>query len=467
MAAVPSTPGPVYEVTLDIDREAAGAVEEWLAAHVREMLELPGFVRAVTWSADSDDPGRVRRVTQYFLEDEAALESYLAGPAERMRREGLERFPERYTATRRVLRHADSTDPVAAPVSSCLNCGTLLTGQYCASCGQRAKSRLISIFELLRDAFGDLFELDSRLWQTLGPLAVRPGKLTRDYLMGRRARYMPPFRTYLVLSLAFFLIAFNPLAKLSLMLEPVEQDQQQEPPSPARAAEIREQVLRDLEAEGGAVGEAARRALEEADSAARAAEQAPPTVPEPPAAAGADRSGLQADTNCEFEDFDPAVLPGWLGRRLTRERLEAVCERVNADGGRAFLDALVDNIPASLFILLPLMALVLKVLYPMSRRYYVEHLLFVLHFHAFVFLILTVDVLFSRAAALLHVPVVENLAGFAVGVYVPVYLYKGLRRVYGQGRAATLSKFVLLLLAYFAGLLLILLFVLLYTALSL
>lgn len=466
MAAAVSSPGPVYEVTLDIDRELAAQVEEWLASHVREMLELPGFVRAVTWSSDSEDPARVRRVTQYFLEDEAALESYLAGPAERMRRDGLERFPGRFTATRRVLRHADSADEVAAPVATCLNCGTLLTGQYCASCGQRAKSRLISIFELLRDAFGDLFELDSRLWRTLLPLAVRPGQLTRDYLMGRRARYMPPFRTYLVLSLAFFLIAFNPLEKLSLLLAPVEQEQQQEPPSPARAAEIREQVLRDLQAEGGAVGEAARQALEEAD---RAASDMPPDAPEPPGPANdAARPGLKVDTSCEFEDFDPAMLPGWLGRRLTRERLEEVCERVNADDGRAFLNALLDNIPASLFILLPLMALVLKALYPMSRRYYVEHLLFVLHFHAFVFLILTLDVLFSRAAALLRLPgFIENLTAVAVGVYVPVYLYKALRRVYGQGRAATLSKFVLLFFAYFAGLVVILLFVLLYTALSL
>ena len=104
---------------------------------------------------------------------------------------------------------------------ACLNCGTELQGQYCGHCGQRASSRLISLWELTRDAFGDLFELDSRLWRTLVPLLIRPGRLTRDYLEGRRARYMPPFRMYLVLSVVFFVVAFfDPRDDLSLLFEP-------------------------------------------------------------------------------------------------------------------------------------------------------------------------------------------------------------------------------------------------------
>ena len=182
-----SAPGPVYEVSLSIDREAAAEFDEWLASHVREMLELPGFVRAVTFSAEDDDPARVRRITQYYLETDEALETYLAGPAEVMRQEALAKFPDRFVASRRVLHHADTAEETSTPVEACLNCGALLNGQYCAHCGQRARTRLISIWELVRDAVGDLFELDSRLWQTLIPLAARPGRLTREYLLGRRA----------------------------------------------------------------------------------------------------------------------------------------------------------------------------------------------------------------------------------------------------------------------------------------
>ena len=120
-----------------------------------------------------------------------------------------------------VLRQIDTAEDTKKPVEVCLNAGTKLAGQYCGNCGQRATSRLISVWELLRDAVGDRLELDSRLWRTLVPLVIRPGQLTRDYLEGRRARVMPPFRMYLVLSILFFLVAFfDPREELGILFEP-------------------------------------------------------------------------------------------------------------------------------------------------------------------------------------------------------------------------------------------------------
>jgi hypothetical protein len=140
---------------------------------------------------------------------------------------------------------------------------------------------------------------------------------------------------------------------------------------------------------------------------------------------------------------------------------------VVADNGRSFINQLLDNIPAGLFVLLPLMALVLKMLYPLSKRYYVEHLLFVLHFHAFFFLILTLQILFSRMAGWFGFPAtITNLSVFAVSLYVPVYLYKAMRRVYAQGRAITLLKYFLLILTYGVGLTFMLMFAAFYTAFS-
>jgi len=98
------------------------------------------------------------------------------------------------------------------------------------------------------------------------------------------------------------------------------------------------------------------------------------------------------------------------------------------------------------------MALVLKLLYPLSKRYYVEHLLFVVHFHAFFFLILILQILFTRIVSLLSLP--ETLADvtvFAVSLYIPVYLYRSMRHVYEQGRLATIPKYLVLLAAYLAG----------------
>lgn len=355
------------------------------------------------------------------------------------------------------------------PTPHCLNCGSPLAGQYCSRCGQRARSRLISVWELVRDAFGDLFELDSRLWQTLLPLMFRPGRLTRDYLRGRRARFMPPFRTYLVLSVVFFLVAFfEPERHFGFLLEPSD-----EPVSAAEeaaaAAEIRQQVLDDLAREGIVVDGQTPAA---ADPGEDEGEDPGEDPGEKEGGTGNTGANIQfADgkpiVNCNFDDAGLDGLPDWLSRRLTPERLRSACEKIRADSGEQFVDQLLDNVPASLFILLPLMALVLKVLYPLSKRYYVEHLLFVLHYHAFVFLVLTLEVLWSRFASLIRLPeFISDLTVFVISIYIPVYLYRSMRRVYEQGRTITILKFLPLVIAYFIGFMFILVMATFYTAFS-
>ncbi|MDH3749972.1 MAG: hypothetical protein OEU40_05205, partial [Gammaproteobacteria bacterium] len=142
----------------------------------------------------------------------------------------------------------------------------------------------------------------------------------------------------------------------------------------------------------------------------------------------------------------------WLARRLTVERMQRVCERTRLDDGRALIDNLLDNIPAALIVLLPLMAFVLKALYPLSKRYYVEHLLFFVHFHAFFFLILSLQILFARLSAMLRVPEPIIILTLVIAAfYVPVYLFVAMRRVYGQGRFVTFIKYIALITAYLLG----------------
>ena len=105
--------------------------------------------------------------------------------------------------------------------------------------------------------------------------------------------------------------------------------------------------------------------------------------------------------------------------------------------------------PIALLVLLPIMAFVLKLLYPLSRRYYVEHLLFFIHFHAFLFVLITLQILWTRLIVLvgLH-EAIAVLPVVATSFYVPVYLYKSMRRVYGQGHLWTSAKFVALAATY-------------------
>jgi len=105
-----------------------------------------------------------------------------------------------------------------------------------------------------------------------------------------------------------------------------------------------------------------------------------------------------------------------------------------------------------LFVLLPLMALVLKIIYPLSKRFYVEHLLFVVHYHAFFFLLLTLQILFARFAALIGIPNdATDVVMIGAAIYVPVYLFRSMQHVYDQGVSVTAIKFVFLGISYFVG----------------
>jgi hypothetical protein len=137
-----------------------------------------------------------------------------------------------------------------------------------------------------------------------------------------------------------------------------------------------------------------------------------------------------AEAECQVDDFSISG-PEWLKRRLTPERLVHICEQVKKDKGRQFLQNLYDNMPIALIVLLPL---------------------FFVHFHAFMFLILTLQILIGRLNSALPTPeAIGILLIVAASFYVPVYLFVAMRRVYGQGRLLTTAKYVALTVAYLAG----------------
>ena len=182
---------------------------------------------------------------------------------------------------------------------------------------------------------------------------------------------MPPFRMYLVLSIVFFLIAFfDPREELGILFEPAATSTSQSQETAGEADEILEEDLPELARDGIVVadpGEAAGASAE--DEAADDFRGITVSF----------ASDGEPNEDCNIEELEMSEWPVWLSSRLTEERLKLACDRIIEDDGRIFGQKLLYNVPAALFILLPLMALVLKVLYPLSKRYYVEHLLFVVH----------------------------------------------------------------------------------------
>jgi hypothetical protein len=85
------------------------------------------------------------------------------------------------------MRNADGSAAVAA---ACRNCGAGSPGTYCPQCGQETNLVLPSAAAFLREATGRYVAFDGRMWRTLANLVLRPGFLTREYLAGRRRRYV-------------------------------------------------------------------------------------------------------------------------------------------------------------------------------------------------------------------------------------------------------------------------------------
>ncbi|MBI5069280.1 MAG: DUF3667 domain-containing protein [Deltaproteobacteria bacterium] len=329
-------------------------------------------------------------------------------------------------ATPAAAAPAPAGQPLAtAPASVCRNCDAPLFGPYCARCGQQVRGSARALSTLLFDARDALIHLDSRLWRTLHALSLRPGRLTAEYFAERRASYLPPFRLYLVLSLAFFtLAAFDRLrfGDGEMPLEVSEEARKEAQREVARAAE-----------EARASGAPAEK-LAVLDQVARRLEKSGETP-------GADRK-LDVPPEKACEGIEVTGSP-----RIQAALIEA-CKRNVGDRGRTLYRTVVANIPRMMFVFLPLMALFLKAVYWRPRRYYVEHLVFFLHAHAALFLVAIAAMAVRTLARWTGLGWLGGLAAFAGWAYATWYVWRALRIYYGQGKLLTALKFFALGVAY-------------------
>lgn len=96
--------------------------------------------------------------------------------------------------------------PIEPELLSCQNCEHQFVGKFCPNCGQSVKELERPIRFMIADFMGTIITFDTRLVKTLVTILFKPGFLTIDFLAGRRARYMPPFRFYLFISFVMFLL---------------------------------------------------------------------------------------------------------------------------------------------------------------------------------------------------------------------------------------------------------------------
>ncbi len=130
-------------------------------------------------------------------------------------------------------------------MSNCLNCGAALSGSYCADCGQAEVTGRLRVREILDDAIANLFNLDSKVPRTIVGLTREPGRVAAEYVAGRRASYVAPFRYCLIVVAAMLLLYtafdFDPVNIQATTSSPDVEVQQ-------RTEEIRIEIVRIVNA---------------------------------------------------------------------------------------------------------------------------------------------------------------------------------------------------------------------------
>jgi hypothetical protein len=381
-------------------------------------------------------------------------------------------------------------DPVPTPVAAatprrCENCGAPLLGEHCHACGQPIKGLVRHFSSILGDFFDTVFNIDSRVLRTLGPLLTRPGFLSLEYFAGRRVRYVTPMRLFLFLSLvAFFAI------QASIDLEPdaadgisvgapgktveVKDADIENATSAAQVETARTEALRELsqarkdlkDVPAAAVGVAGIEIAEQQinESADRRlawikrAEANRKAGKPPPSPSDEDTDKFSFPV--KGKPWDPVSNPvafGWLpdavNRNLNRRMARARSVLKASNSEKPVVEALFNVLPQTLIVLMPIFALMLKIAYWFKRRLFMEHLIVALHSHSFISLALCLVIGFSWMQEWLA-PVSgfwHGLFGWGIGLtsaWIPIYLLLMQKRVYGQGWLMTLVKFGVLGICY-------------------
>lgn len=325
--------------------------------------------------------------------------------------------------------------------AACENCHTPLAGEYCHHCGQPAHNPLKSFAHAVEDVFESFWHLDGRIFRTLRELWI-PGRIACNYLAGQRVRYLPPLRLFVIMSLFAFFVARLAVSTDAGLLEVDAGDERFA--ALATVAEVerqRDELLAGLaDADGGnAVAATALAASREAIRAAarqRIDELEGRRTPREP------KLDLNLELDSSGRPWHPVdnpvhydFLPHWANASLNHrlERLQANLQP-GPERGTQLLRQFLAALPPALFVMMPLLALVLRLLYWRRPMGYLEHLVVALYSHAWLLTALLLGSAASALADLAGVAVLSSLASLLatlLWVGVPVYLWIMQRRVYG------------------------------------
>ncbi len=330
--------------------------------------------------------------------------------------------------------------------NTCLNCDVPLdiTDRFCNYCGQTNTTKKLSFKDFFDEFFSSLISYDSRLRHTIIALLFSPGKISKDYIEGKRVRYANPFRFYLSVSIIFFIITGmltdfgdvnygssgnkkeNSALKFDFgeneskkeeanQITSIDSSQKTEPKTNLPKT-YKDKYYSEQDLENMVFFDNLNKRYNLYQEYFRDTEIKNPSL-------GLDNL---KHTNTSYHKW------------IYNKAVQSSDFEGNAEGIISFF---ISKLPFIIFLLLPVFALVIWLLYARRDFTYMEHLVFLFHTQTMFFVLLTIGILLDTAIF----PNSEE--DFLVGISLLVflfYLYKAMRKFYGQRRWKTLVKFLIL-----------------------
>jgi hypothetical protein len=357
--------------------------------------------------------------------------------------------------------------------TSCLNCNyeVKTENKYCPNCGQENADKRISLKLLLQDAISTVFNFESRVFKTIPYFLFYPGRLTNEFLEGKRVRYMHPFKIYLLSSILFFFVIiklFTPVIEDSIREFDKTADDMNigfssddSVYNTASEKEFSEIDSVDYDSSSIYLSEKfeqrqaiVKDSISEIITRIRKGEINDSTINMDSLENLVQDSAVLAETIMflnnkqkegvgNFRRFirliqDRNMTPEALLDSVTNEKTSMNLQiaeqllKIGRNDLAIFLANIINNIGTLMFVTLPILAFFFVPFYIRRKKYYIDHLIFALHLQAFTFVILTLVALFFHLE-LYSITII-------LSVLLTVYVWFAFKKVYKQGFWKTTIK---------------------------
>ena len=326
---------------------------------------------------------------------------------------------------------------------NCLNCGTKLLDVYCHHCGQKDIPRRQTMRELIENFIGSFYSFESKFFRTVRYLLFKPGFLPIEYTAGKRESYYHPARAYVFISFVFFLLFFSLPDGDEVDDKPMSKTDQEE------FNKGMDEMRKGLYKAGldsvlvDSIYMASMKDSVAVDLVYKPGEEKPIIKKKKPNSINF--SDIEYKSFAEY-DSSQNTLPeeerdGWFVRMASRRAIELTERYKDDNSGKRFSEdfqeAFSSQFSTVLFYLLPVFALLFKLLYVRRDFYYSEHLVFAIYYYNFFYLTASAHLLFGL------IPWAGEVINFIIVLWMIAYLPVAMKRMYNQSWRKTIFKFAL------------------------